>query len=348
MTHTGYLMTRVPKITLKLNRKRPKRRLIIDSTESEESESTSYNRPSSGHNNKSSCYSLTKTFSSELKVLETYDEFLNLKEINFPEPINGNSIIFKDSSSSKDDVEGSLFVLKQICTDFHLCPLGIVKPEREYQIMSLLQTNQVKIDLSNREREQSDGGFYTDQEETSKSIKEDPKDDYFHSDYPAVIPPFLTAPFSRKKSPHSVIKINEVAGDDVPKPIKMLHHSCNTQTEQEINLSKPSVNKIIQTNRKTRCQEVQSHYVHHEDKTTSTSENGLWSLKEKKTQMYEHITENDLVCLEWIDKNLFRVSMNPNTLIVDKKLKDSSEATCQGTSVFEREISWEQQALCSL
>jgi hypothetical protein len=50
--------------------------------------------------------------------------------------------------------------------------------------------------------------------------------------------------------------------------------------------------------------------------------------KEQATQMYEHITQSELFCIEWIHKNLFEVKLNPNTLVVDDKLRDLSESAC--------------------
>ena len=62
--------------------------------------------------------------------------------------------------------------------------------------------------------------------------------------------------------------------------------------------------------------------------------------------MFEHITENDLFCMEWIDRNLFRVPVNPNTVIVDERIRDPSEDTCRASSFLEQELSWEIKALC--
>ncbi|KAJ3653224.1 hypothetical protein Zmor_012487 [Zophobas morio] len=50
--------------------------------------------------------------------------------------------------------------------------------------------------------------------------------------------------------------------------------------------------------------------------------------KEKYTQMYDHITQSELFCIEWIHKNLFEVKLNPNTLVVDDRLRDHSESAC--------------------
>lgn len=50
--------------------------------------------------------------------------------------------------------------------------------------------------------------------------------------------------------------------------------------------------------------------------------------KEQATQMYEHITQSELWCIEWIHKNLFEVKLNPNTLVVDDKIRDASENAC--------------------
>ncbi|EFA04480.1 hypothetical protein TcasGA2_TC014784 [Tribolium castaneum] len=50
--------------------------------------------------------------------------------------------------------------------------------------------------------------------------------------------------------------------------------------------------------------------------------------RDQATQMYEHITQSELFCIEWIHKNLFEVKLNPNTLVVDDKLKDISESAC--------------------
>lgn len=49
--------------------------------------------------------------------------------------------------------------------------------------------------------------------------------------------------------------------------------------------------------------------------------------KEDSTQMYEHVTFSDLLCVEWINKSLFNVAMNPANLIVDDKLRNASETT---------------------
>lgn len=45
----------------------------------------------------------------------------------------------------------------------------------------------------------------------------------------------------------------------------------------------------------------------------------------KSTQMFEHVTRNDLYTLQWIHDNLFEININPHTLIIDEKIKEVSE-----------------------
>lgn len=45
----------------------------------------------------------------------------------------------------------------------------------------------------------------------------------------------------------------------------------------------------------------------------------------KSTQMFEHVTRNDLYTLQWIHDNLFQINLNPHTLIIDEKIKELSE-----------------------
>lgn len=45
----------------------------------------------------------------------------------------------------------------------------------------------------------------------------------------------------------------------------------------------------------------------------------------KSTQMFEHVTRNDLYTLQWIHDNLFEINLNPHTLIIDEKIKEVSE-----------------------
>ncbi|GJQ69962.1 hypothetical protein Trydic_g22482 [Trypoxylus dichotomus] len=45
----------------------------------------------------------------------------------------------------------------------------------------------------------------------------------------------------------------------------------------------------------------------------------------KSTQMFEHVTKNDLYTLQWIHDNLFEININPHTLIIDEKIKEVSE-----------------------
>ncbi|XP_071052502.1 uncharacterized protein DDB_G0283697-like [Onthophagus taurus] len=45
----------------------------------------------------------------------------------------------------------------------------------------------------------------------------------------------------------------------------------------------------------------------------------------KATQMFEHVTPNDLYTLKWVHDNLFEVDINPHTLILDEKIKELSE-----------------------
>lgn len=51
-------------------------------------------------------------------------------------------------------------------------------------------------------------------------------------------------------------------------------------------------------------------------------------VRNQATQMYEHITQSELYCIEWIHKNLFEVKLNPNTLVVGDRIKDVSESPC--------------------
>ncbi|RZB66660.1 hypothetical protein BDFB_009032 [Asbolus verrucosus] len=50
--------------------------------------------------------------------------------------------------------------------------------------------------------------------------------------------------------------------------------------------------------------------------------------RDQATQMCDHVTQSELFCIEWIHKNLFEVKLNPNTLVVDDKIRDISESPC--------------------
>lgn len=50
-------------------------------------------------------------------------------------------------------------------------------------------------------------------------------------------------------------------------------------------------------------------------------------MKDKSTQMYEYLTESELYCVEWINRNLFEVFLNPYHLIPDERIKTASEMT---------------------
>ncbi|XP_030745061.1 uncharacterized protein LOC115874110 [Sitophilus oryzae] len=340
MSHTNFV-TKVPRISIKTKRKRRKHKKMPSSN----SETEDTNEMSEDNRNietrRSSYYSLSSSGEASLKVLETYDEFLNLKDFDFT---LRQQNLQENKEAIDSEINQSLFLLKQICADLDMCPLSVVRPEREYKLMSLLQTNQISFEASDKEPEVSVDIIRKDR--THFKLQGDCIDE----EYPSIIPQFLTQSIAFRNAEYE--KPSKTDNEESIKGIKSSHisHSCNTQTNDhhhyQYYYKNPSVNKIVQTNRKTKCQESQSPHAFYENKYTNTTITALYPSRERHTQMYEHITQNDLVCLEWIDKNLFRISMDPNTMIVDERLKDNSEVACKGTSLFERELSWEQHALC--
>lgn len=56
---------------------------------------------------------------------------------------------------------------------------------------------------------------------------------------------------------------------------------------------------------------------------------------EQPTQMYEHLTTSDLVCLDWVNRHLFGVNVNPYSIIVDDKIKEVSEIASKSTFLSE-------------
>lgn len=52
---------------------------------------------------------------------------------------------------------------------------------------------------------------------------------------------------------------------------------------------------------------------------------------EHQTQMYEHLTTSDLVCLDWVNKHLFGVTVNPHKIIVGDKIREVSEMASKST-----------------
>ncbi|ERL92783.1 hypothetical protein D910_10091 [Dendroctonus ponderosae] len=217
--------------------------------------------------------------SSGLNVLETYQEYLNLKDLDSV----GDSI----ASTNRSGSDRSVFCLKQICPDATLMELD--QPQE-------LQTAIIARRIA----------------ETEKQVAS-----------------------SRKSSKNSLRSqpLSGLTSRYLPRP---KFRSCELQVKVEA----PQRSCSCQTSAAARSQQMQ---VQQADKSTATPSGGQ---QEQSTQMYEHITENDLLCLEWINKNLFKVPINPHHLIVDEKLKESSEFTCFGTNTLEQELNWELQALC--
>lgn len=52
---------------------------------------------------------------------------------------------------------------------------------------------------------------------------------------------------------------------------------------------------------------------------------------DRYTQFFEYMTESDVFCLDWINKYVFPVNVNPFSVIVDRKLRDVSEVCTKST-----------------
>lgn len=217
--------------------------------------------------------------SAALNVLETYQEYLNLKDLD--------NVSASAESRNELGSERSVFCLKQICPDATL---------RELDQPQELQTAIIARRIA----------------ETEKQVAS-----------------------SRKSSRNSVLS-QPLSGLTSRYLVRPKYRSCELQVKVEA----PKRSCSSQTSAASKDQQIQ---VLQEDKSTTTPSGAH---QEQFTQMYEHITENDLLCMEWINKNLFKVPVNPHHLIVDEKLKDSSEFTCFGTNMLEQELNWELQALC--
>lgn len=47
--------------------------------------------------------------------------------------------------------------------------------------------------------------------------------------------------------------------------------------------------------------------------------------QDRATQFYEYLTCSDLFCLEWVNKHLFEIHLNPHGIIIDEKIRAVSE-----------------------
>lgn len=66
-------------------------------------------------------------------------------------------------------------------------------------------------------------------------------------------------------------------------------------------------------------------------KATNTNIYYNGSRMDHHTQLFEFMSDGDMFCLEWINKHLFPVNLNPFSVIVDQKLRDASELGTKST-----------------
>lgn len=150
-------------------------------------------------------------------------------------------------------------------------------------------------------------------------------------------PRFLlsTKPKTRYAVSHSSVQVN----------MEKSTGCINTQTENMIQLRNMEVQtkkknitneKKMQTRLcKTDTVETDPIIIENPAKYTSTTCDFYHS--EQPTQMYEYLTTSDLVCLDWVNRHLFGVSVNPHNIIVDDKIKEVSEVASKSTFLSEME-----------
>lgn len=318
-----------------------------------------------GELGKSSSYYTIRTpddaSDSVLNVIETYDEYLNLKDFEGGHPPKLPKAKL-DSDRSVSDKNSSLFMLKQVCTN------DLANSEKGSQILALFQNELPKASRCNIQTAVIAQRIIDTQKkiaESSKSIKSgfsklssrhSAFDKSFKSlltieGFPlcssSIISQPLTNTLSTLTSKYLITKpkCDKTLQVNIPliSDILVIKQNCDTQTEEIVEwLFNPNFKQEKNESRYT-----QSTLVPLKDQSVNTTRYGQFNHTNRATQMYEHITENDLLCMEWINKNFFRVPVNPNVVIVDEKVRDLSEMTCLGTNIFEQEANWEIQALYS-
>lgn len=314
-----------------------------------------------GELGKSSSYYTIRTpndpSDSVLNVIETYDEYLNLKDFEGGPSKLPNAK--PDSDRSVSDNISSLFMLKQVCTN------DLANSEKGSQILALFQNELPKTSRCDIQTAVIAQRIIDTQKkiaESSKSIKSgfsklssrhSSFDKSFKSlltieGFPLCSSSIISQPLSTLTSKYLITKCDKTIQVNIPlvSDILVIKQNCDTQTEEIVEwLFNP--NFKLSASEKNESRYTQSTLVPLKDQSVNTIRYGQLNNRNQATQMYEHITENDLLCMEWINKNLFRVPVNPNVVIVDEKVRDLSEITCWGTNIFEQEANWEIQALYS-
>lgn len=319
----------------------------------------------------SSYYTIRNTDNSSdsvLNVIETYDEYLNLKDFEGGQPSKLRNAKL-DSDRSVFDKISSLFMLKQVCTN------DLANSEKGSQILALFQNELPKASRCDIQTAVIAQRIIDTQKkiaESSKSIKSGfSKQSSRHSSFDksfksvltiegfplgssSLISQPLTNTLSTLTSKYLITKpkCDKTLQVNIPliSDILTIKQNCDTQTDEVIEwLFNPNFkqDQTVPASEKNESRYTQSALVPLKDQCVNTTRYGQYNNTNRATQMYEHITENDLLCMEWINKNLFRVPVNPNVIIVDEKVRDLSEMTCLGSSIFEQEANWEIQALYS-
>lgn len=117
--------------------------------------------------------------------------------------------------------------------------------------------------------------------------------------------------------------------------------SCSTQTNftEFVKMSsaqttpKPSIaGKKLQTRLyKQSDNETNPVAVRSPSKSTNTYLGYYTPYVDRHTQLFDYMSEGDLFCLDWINKHLFPIELNPYSVIVDQKIRELSEMCTKST-----------------
>ncbi|KAG5860858.1 hypothetical protein JTB14_032521 [Gonioctena quinquepunctata] len=88
-------------------------------------------------------------------------------------------------------------------------------------------------------------------------------------------------------------------------------------------------NKKIQTDMRKQS-DIQNSPIYRSEYTNTVSQ---YSSCDQPCQMFEYLSRSDMLCLDWINKNLFEVKMNLNNIVIDERIRELSEFGTRSTSI---------------